>query len=125
MFSGLASIVSHLAAPNLEVDVVATSQEQVRRHEGGKAWRRNGWVVDHRALLDVIAVSEFRPVADITSLLPNELVDPFTTADLAHATTASLRTARQMVYCLREIGSVVQIGTRGRAPEYSRARPAP
>lgn len=104
IFGGLVSIVDHLGAPGLEIDVVVTTEEQVRRHEPGKAWRRNGWVVDHRRLLETREVIEIRSTADLARLVPGGLGDPFTTADLAEALGVPRRLAQQIVYCLRSVG---------------------
>lgn len=120
VFAGLVSIVSHLDAPGLEIDVVETTQEQVRRHEEGKAWRRKGWVIDHRSLVDVMGVTEFRSVGDLAALVPDDLTGPFTTADLTEHLGVGRRTAQQMVYCLRGLEVIAQMGSRGRAPLYER-----
>lgn len=120
VFAGLVSITDHLTSPNLEIDVVSTVQQQVRRHEEGKAWRRKGWVIDHRSLIDVTEVVEIRMPTDLMGFVPASLDDPFTTADLAEALETSRRTAQQMVYCLRSIGTVLSSGMRGRAPLFSR-----
>lgn len=120
VFAGLVSITDHLTSPNLEVDVVSTVQQQVRRHEEGKAWRRKGWVIDHRSLVEIAGTVEIRSTADLMGFVPVGLDDPFTTADLAEALETSRRTAQQMVYCLRSIGTVVPSGMRGRAPLFAR-----
>lgn len=120
VFAGLVSITDHLGSPNLEIDVVSTVQQQVRRHEEGKAWRRKGWVIDHRSLVEVSGVTEIRSTADLMQFVPAGLDDPFTTADLAEAMGTSRRTAQQVVYCLRSIGTVVPSGIRGRAPLFAR-----
>lgn len=120
VFAGLVSITDHLTSPSLEIDVVSTVQQQVRRHEEGKAWRRKGWVIDHRSLIDVTAVVEIRTTADLMGFMPPEVDDPFSTADLAEALETSRRTAQQMVYCLVRVGCLVPAGRRGRAPLFSR-----
>lgn len=117
VFAGLVSIVAHLGAPGLEIDVVSTTQEQVRRYEEGKAWRRKGWVIDHRTLVDVTGVTEIRSTADLAALIPGDLPVPFGTAQLAEMLGTSRRAAQQMVYCLRAVGVVEQAGSRG---EYQR-----
>ena len=120
VFAGLVSITDHLTSPSLEIDVVSTTQQQVRRHEEGKAWRRKGWVIDHRSLIEVAGVVQIRTTADLLGFLPANLDDPFSTADLAAALETSRRTAQQMVYCLRRVGCLVLAGTRGNAPLFSR-----
>ena len=120
IFAGLVSIADHLTSPGLEIDVVSTIQQQVRRHEQGKAWRRKGWVIDHRSLIDVAGVVEIRSTDDLMRFVPANVDDPFTSAELAAALETSGRTAQQMVYCLRRLGCLVPAGTRGRATLFSR-----
>jgi hypothetical protein len=118
VFAGLVSITSHLGAAGLEIDVVCTTQEQVRRHEPGKAWRRKGWVIDQRSLVEVIDVHRIRRIDDLIALVPVEIRQGFTTADLSDSLGTSRRTAQQMAYCLRSVGLIRQAGTRDRAPVY-------
>lgn len=121
IFAGLVSITDHLTSPDLEIDVVSTVQQQVRKHEAGKAWRRKGWVIDHRSLIEVAGVVEIRSKADLAGFLPSAMDDPFTTADLAAALETNRRTAQQMVYCLRRVGTLLPAGMQGRAPLFVRA----
>lgn len=118
VFAGLVFLTEHLADPNLEIDVVSTSQEQVRRHEEGKAWRRKGWVIDHRSLVEVIDVHEIRSTDDLAALVPAGLRPGFTSADLAESLSTGRRVAQQMAYCLRSTGSIERIGSQGRSPLY-------
>ncbi len=56
--------IPHLPAdPNFSLDVLLTREEEVRRHEEGRAWRRKGWVICERRLLEVAgaACSARRP----------------------------------------------------------------
>jgi hypothetical protein len=118
VFSGLVSIVDHLHDPRLEIDVVSTTQEQVRRHQPGKAWRRNGWAIEHRAPLDAVEATEIRGVGDLVAFVPTGLGHGFTTVDLADSLEIGRRTAQQMTFCLRSIGAISRDGTRGRSPVY-------
>lgn len=121
IFTRLVSITGVLTDPNLEIDVVSTVEEQVRRHEPGKAWRRRGWVIDHRRLVEVRETTPLRSPTDLAELLPVGLPDEFTTADIAAELDTPTRTAQQMAYCLRSIGAITQVGTSGRAHLYRRA----
>ncbi len=120
VFTALVYIVGHLDSTNLELDVVSTAEEQLRRHDPGKAWRRKGWVIEQRSLVDVVDVTEFRSVTDLAALIPDRLARAFTTADLADELGTSLRTGQQMAYCLRSVGAIGQTGTSGRSPVYGR-----
>ncbi len=120
VFASLVYVVGHLDCSNLELDVVSTAEEQLRRHDPSKAWRRKGWVIEQRSLIDVVNVTEFRSATDLAALIPDGLDGGFTTADLADELGTSRRTAQQMAYCLRSAGAIGQTGTSGRAPVYGR-----
>jgi hypothetical protein len=63
---------------------------------------------------------EFTGAADLLSVLPAGLPDPFTTADLAVALGRSRHAAQEVAYCLREAG-VLDVAGRSRGGiEYAR-----
>lgn len=51
-------------------------------------------------------------------LLPSDLPDEFTTADLAEKLSQRRRVAQKMVYCLREVGLIHQVSKRGNTLVY-------
>ena len=55
------------------------------------------------------------------ALLPPDLPRPFSTADLAASLGEPRWLAQKMVYCLREMGQITQVGKRGNAHLYARA----
>ncbi len=118
LFNELVSIPQLLAAPGCALEVVLIREEAVRIHDPQRAWRRKGWVIAERRLLDVLAVQRFAAVADLATLLPQTLPDSFTTGDLALALACPRRLATKMAYCLREAGAIVQVGKRERAYLY-------
>jgi hypothetical protein len=121
LFEELVSFPQLLASANLSLEVLLIQEEELRQHEPGRAWRRKGWVVQERQLLDVVDRRLFERPADLTSLLPSSLEQPFTTADLAAAIHKRRRLAQRMAYCLRETGQIVAVGKQGRAIRYARA----
>jgi hypothetical protein len=128
VFAELVSFPTLLAEENLTLDVVLTQEDEIRRHHPGRAWRRRGWVIHKRHLIDVVDCRRFRKPQDLATLLPDNLPDPFGTADLARALKQRKRLARQMAYCLREMGVLVPVGKKGNAILYAQgdgARPSP
>ncbi len=65
-----------------------------------RGWRRHGWVVDDRILLEVVEAQRYREPSDFASLLPDELGASFTTADLACALRRRRAFSQKMAYCL-------------------------
>ena len=121
VFSELVSFPSLVDHPNLTIEVMLTEEEELRRYDGNRSWRRRGWAVVERRLIDVTEQVVFGSRADWLRLLPTDLPDPFTTADLATATCRPIRTAQQMAYCMREMGGLDVVGKRGNALEYRRS----
>lgn len=118
VFAELVSFPSLVDHPNLSIEVLLIDEEEVRRFDGNRSWRRRGWAVVERRLLDVSARARFEVPEDWLALLPAGLPMPFTTADLADAIDRPRRSAQQMAYCLREMGVLEVTGKRGNAFEY-------
>ena len=125
-FGELVSLRGLLAHPNLSLELLLTHEEEVRGREPGRAWRRKGWVILERRLIDVVDRRLVCGPADLRRLLPRSLPAPFTTADLAEELGLGRDLARKMAYCLRETGAIVAVGKEGNALRYrrtARARP--
>jgi hypothetical protein len=111
----------HLVAhPNFALEVLLIQEEEVRRHDARRAWRRRGWVTCERRLLAVVGRQLFETPGDIGALLPEGLAETFTTADLAQALRLSRRLAQRMAYCLRKMSVIEAKGKRDRAVAYAR-----
>jgi len=120
LFAELVSFPQLLANPNFALDVLLTQEEEVRRHDPRRAWRRRGWVTHDRRLLRVVDRRLFETPAEMATFLPAELAEPFTTSDLASALGKPRRLAQRMAYCLREMGVIGQVGKQGNAILYAR-----
>ena len=121
LFSELVSFPGLLAHPNFALEVLLIQEEELRRYDGRRAWRRRGWVTQERRLLEVVDRRSFQAPADLARLLPAALTEPFTTAELAKALRRPRRLAQQMAYCLRELGLLQPVGKQGNARLYVRA----
>ena len=119
VFARLVSLPALLATPGFEVEVLLTHEEEHRRHETGRAYRRHGWVVVGRSLVSVEQSIRLGSPDDAAALLP-ELPDPFDTAELAAAGGVTRRLAQQMTYCLHAMDVLRTDGRRGRAVLYRR-----
>ena len=118
VFAELVSFPDLLVHPYLEVEVLLTIEEEYRRHTPNRAWRRNGWTVVERRLIEVVDTLLLGNAEDLTGLLPDDLPETFTTADLAEKLGRPRRAAQQMAYCLRKVGAIAAVGTHGNAVEY-------
>lgn len=121
IFSEMVSLPQALHHPNFCLDVLWVHAEEIwRSHDkGGKrGWRRGGWIVHDRRLLEVVERRSFNTPEELASLLPSDLPDPFTAADLAAAAGLPRRLAGRMAYCLREMGQIQLVGKQGNSFQY-------
>jgi hypothetical protein len=119
VFKELVSFPKLIANPNFSIEVLLTREEEVRRFDGKRGWRRGGWVTHERRLLEVVDNAVFAGPADLRSLIPPDLTEPWTTADLAIAIGQPRWLAQKMVYCLREMSAAKMVGKRGNAILYT------
>lgn len=117
-FKELVSVAKLLPHPRFECEILLTREEEVRKHEPGRAWRRRGWVVVERRLLEVVESHLLNEPSDLCRTLPLELPAPFTTGDLAERLRISPNLAQKMAYCLREAGAITVEGKQGNARTY-------
>jgi hypothetical protein len=114
----LVSFPDLLSRPHFEVHVLQTTEEEYRHHTPDRSWRRRGWSVLERRLIEVVDSVLLRNPDDLMRLLPDDLPDTFTTADLAASLGRPRRIAQQTAYCLRKAGAVRVVGKQANAIEY-------
>jgi hypothetical protein len=118
IFAELVSFPGLVANPRLEVEVLLIIEEEYRRHVPDQSWRRKGWTVAERRLIEVVDTVHLGRIEDLAGLLPDNLPETFTTADLAEKLARPRRTAQQMAYCLRSVGAIVAVGKDNNAVVY-------
>jgi hypothetical protein len=121
VFTELVSFPNLVSHHNFTLQVLMTMEEEVRRFDGSRAWRRRGWVIHERRLLDVVEEYLFESPRDFLDLLPDSLTEPFSTSELSLAIGRPRRLAQKMAYCLRKMGSIKPVGKRRNAKLYIRA----
>lgn len=119
IFKELVSFPQLLSNPSFSLHALLIQEEEVRRYDGTRGWRRRGWVTHERRFLQVVDQRLFETPADLAALLPPALTEPFTTADLAAAIDNTRWLAQKMAYCLRETGAIQTAGKRGNAILYT------
>ena len=118
LFRQLVSFPHLLADPNFSLEVLLVREEETRRYEENRNWRRRGWGTQERRLLGVVDRKLFAKAADLQALLPEQMEKPFTTKDLAEATGIRRQLAQKMAYCLHKASVIELIGKSGRANLY-------
>jgi len=119
VFDELVSFPRLILKSGFSIELLLVREEEFRHYEGKRGWRRNGWVIDRRRLVQVVDQRLLETPDDLKALIPDTLKDPFTTLELAGAIKQSRRLAQRMVYCLRLMGCVKMVGKRGNAILYS------
>lgn len=118
IFAELVSFPERLIVSDLEIEVALTEEDEYRHHTPGRSWRRRGWSVLERRLIEVTDSFLIRDADDLRRLIPEHLPQPFTTSDLATVLGRPLRSAQQMAYCLRKTGVIVPVGKQGNSIRY-------
>jgi hypothetical protein len=117
LFRELVSIPQLLANRNFSLEVLLIKEEEARRFEGKRRWRRGGWAIEARRLIEVLDRRVFQDLTDWRACLPAGL-ESFTARDLATATGTRGDLAQKMAYCLRMGNAIELVGKRGRAHLY-------
>jgi hypothetical protein len=121
VFEELVSIARLMAHPNFSLHVVGIHEEQIRHLDTGRSWRRKGWVIQERRLLQVVDQWLFETPRDMMKILPTGLPEFFTTTDLSEMTGQPLWLAQKMAYCLRKMGTITATGKLSRSILYVRS----
>jgi hypothetical protein len=116
VFDDLIGLVPLFPHPNLCVEVLAVAIDELRLVRV----RRPGYTVLDRRLDTVISARTLQCGADLWSLLPEGLCNPFTTHDLAEQLRRPLAFAQRVAYCLRLAAAAAIVGKQGNRRVYER-----
>jgi hypothetical protein len=106
-----------LPSPNFSLEVLLIKEEETRRFESRRQWRRREWAIEARRLLEVVDHRVFEVSEDWRACLPASL-ESFTASDLATVMATRKDLAQKMAYCLNKGRVIELIGRRGRAKLY-------
>jgi hypothetical protein len=120
VFYELVRLPELLKNPNFSIELLLIEEEEVRRYDGVRGWRRRGWVTEERRLLRVVDRRILNSPADMHTFIPATLAEPFSVNELAAATNNSRTLAQKMVYCLRAMDCVAPAGKKVNAILYVR-----
>jgi hypothetical protein len=113
LFAELVMIPHLIGEENFSLEVLLIDEEEVRCVDGKGSWRRKGVSILNRKLLKVNDRILFQTKADYLKFLPGGLNDVFTNRELAKFAKVSVRTARQITYCLKK-GGVLRLAGKNR-----------
>lgn len=113
-FLGLARLFPH---PNLSVECLAVAIDEIRVPR--KRWP--GHTIVDRSLREIRETIRLDVAADLWTLLPDGLEDPFTTVDLATHLDCPMAFAQKVAYGLRHTGAAMSCDKRGNRVVYRRS----
>ena len=111
LFEDLVGLARLLPDPNLEIEVLPVSIDEVRVSRR----RRPGYRIIDRRLVEILGEFRIERPVDLWKLLPqgHDWTEPFTTADLARRIDRPLWLAQRVAYCLRLSEAAEVVGKRG------------
>lgn len=115
IFAELVRIPHLITYPNFSIELLLIKEEEIRRNDGRGSWRRKGWSIVDRKLLDVVERLRLEKPQDFRRLLPAELPEVFTSLDVAEMGKMPRYLAQKAAYCLRKMGAIQIEGKRGRS----------
>lgn len=130
VFWEMVSFPELLDHPNFSLELLLTQEEEILiripEPQPGKkqpraSWRRKGWMIDDRRLLDILDRRIISSPIDLLSMLPEGLPATFSTSDLARLLSQPPQLAQKMLYCLRKTNLVQVVGMQRKAYRYQLA----
>ena len=111
LFEDLVGLARILPDPNLDIEVLPVSIDEIRVSRR----RKPGYRIIDRRLLEILGKLSIERPSDLWKLLPesNDWTEPFTTADIARRIDRPLWLAQRVAYCLRLSEAAQVVGKRG------------
>ncbi len=113
LFDELVNFVTVFPHRRLSLHVLLTEQEEHRVVTGKRRRRDKGYRVEDRILVGIIDTLKLRSRSDLRSLLPVDLPQPFSTADIAQHVGVPRWLAQKAAYCLRMTETAQLVGKEG------------
>jgi hypothetical protein len=105
----LVSLPTLLDHPNFTLEVVLIGEDRITAHDPKKRRGRGGWGTVDRRIRDVRERVVFESSEDLWQLVPPDLPEEFTTADLAREADINRGWAQRLAYCMRATGQFIEL----------------
>ena len=115
VFDELVRFPNYIAHHNFSIEVLLIKEEEIRRQDGKGSWRRKGWSIVDRKLIEVLDKRLYETPSDFLHFIPDSLERPFRNSSLAESLGIPIRIAQRMTYCLRKMNAVKVVGKEGNA----------
>lgn len=115
IFDELVRIPSFIQHHNFSLEVILIEEEEIRCQDGKGSWRRRGWSIVDRRLLEIIDRRLYENPSDFLHFIPDSLERPFTNSKLVQSLQISKRLGQRLTYCLRKMNVLKTVGKEGNA----------
>jgi hypothetical protein len=119
IFHELVFIPDLIQKPNFTIEILIIKEQQSWLQDGSGSWRRRGWSIVDRALVEIQNQYIFQKQQDFINLLPSSLPESFTTRQVSELSKIPRRTAQKMIYCLHKMGGLSLKAMVGKEKWYS------
>jgi hypothetical protein len=106
--------------PNFSLLILLIQEDVILQKGPGGSWRRKGWKIIDRKLLEIVDQKTINYADDYLQVLPENLLDPFTNHDLAASLVCQRSLATRITYTLRQMDLLKVIDKKGRSNLLSR-----
>ncbi len=121
----LVSVPTLIDHPGFSVDVVLMEVDRFQRHDPSARRGRGGWRTTDKRIRSIDEWLRFESGADVLALLPTDLPEVFTTADIAETGITGRSGAQKLVYVLRALDLITLVDADRRGYHYRVGRPEP
>lgn len=115
VFNEIVNATTLISPENVVLTVLLIETDEIWKDDGHGSWRRQGWSISERRLVNILGKRRFSQPEDLLVLLPDALPSPFTNAQLAQMLNVRGRLAGKITYTLRKMGVLSVVGRQGRA----------
>lgn len=122
IFHELVYIPHLLKNHNFSLEVLFTSEEEIRCNDGKGSWRRKGVSILDRRLIEVLKSEQFLNLDDYLQFIPFDKGVRFLTKEVAEFYRISINLARKITYTLSRCGVIENVGKKGNALVYSKLK---
>ncbi|MCZ7553859.1 MAG: hypothetical protein B6D39_03440 [Anaerolineae bacterium UTCFX2] len=120
IFNQLIYIIKYVNNPNFSLEILITSEEELRRNDGLGSWWRRGVSIIDRRLVSVLDRWLLLEPADYARFVDPLCDQQFTNTELAARLKIPRRLAGKMTYCLAQLGVISCIEKRKNAHIFQR-----
>ncbi|BCN30015.1 hypothetical protein [Anaeromicropila herbilytica] len=122
IFPELYKIKSYLSHPNINLCIVMLNLEEIKILNGWSRDKKRGAEKVDRIPTEIVEEIMVTSRSEYLKLIPDELIEPFTSKDYKEATKLSLSVAQTALNVLYSVGAVKRVGKDGRLYLYERVR---